>query len=747
MTQKLNLKIIVIDDNSAIHADFIKILTRSKPSYDSVLKNIGKELFGNNIETPLLPNFIIDTASQGKEGVNKIAAAIKNGSPYALAFVDVRMPPGWDGVETIKHIWELDKNIQIVICTAYSDYTWEETIAQLGQTDNLLILKKPFDNIAVRQLACALTKKWQLMDDAIEYSSSLESRVEERTKSLSDSLSRIRATLESSADGIIVLDENGYVNDYNKKFVKMWNLPDLIMTTNDFKLICKFISKSVEPGDHVLTIFSEVNHHFDKIILDVVKLKNKMVYEYYSQPYTLDNKMNGRVWSFRNITMRATFEAELHYKATHDMLTSLPNRVLLTEKIKSAVLFSEKFKSIFGVLFLDLDRFKLINDSVSHEAGDHILRLVSSRLQSVMRKSDILARLGGDEFVVIANDLKNRNELISIAKKILLSFKEPFNIKNHELYLSTSIGISIYPKDGKNIDELMRNADTAMYLSKESGANKFSFYTSDMNQKNVQRMETEAALRQAIARNEFILYYQPQVDTKTGRLVSFEALIRWMHPTKGMILPIQFIPIAEESGLIVPIGEWVLRTACKQAKDWQNNGLPATRVAVNVTTKQFRTHDFVETVKSILHDCDLAPMYLELELTENMIVNNIDMISMITELKNYGIQIALDDFGTGYSSLNYLREIPVDRIKIDQSYVQNIDSDRGDDIIIQAIIAMAKSLNLDVIAEGVETQRQLDFLRDNKCANVQGYYFSKPIPSSKCEDYIMRFSNIEETVA
>jgi len=318
----------------------------------------------------------------------------------------------------------------------------------------------------------------------------------------------------------------------------------------------------------------------------------------------------------------------------------------------------------------------------------------------------------------------------------------PYIIDGHEIILSTSIGISIYPDNGKSIDELLKNADAAMYVAKQKGKNLIEFYTDEMNKKNIDYLKRESELRQAINNNELVLYYQPQFDLKTEELVSMEALIRWNHPQKGMLLPIDFINLAEESGLIIQLGEWVLYTACKQAKQWQNAGLPKTRIAVNVTTKQFRMSNLIKTIKEVLWESKLEPKYLELELMENMIINDSDVTKTIHELKKLGIQIALDYFGTCFSNLSYLRELPIDRLKIDQSYVQNIDSGRGDDVIIQAIIAMAKNLNLEVLAEGVETQNQLDFLKNQKCGEAQGYFYSKPISSKECENLLRRGNKI-----
>jgi diguanylate cyclase (GGDEF)-like protein/PAS domain S-box-containing protein len=739
------LRIMIIDDNTAIHHDFIKILVNNSKQESSKermaqlegllfdKKATSSEKKNNDGITSDLPEFEIETASQGQEGVEKLASALKEGKHYALAFVDIRMPPGWNGIETIKKIWELDSEVQIVICTAYSDYSWEETIKELGKKDNLLILKKPFDTTAVQQLACALTKKWQLAREALTYTSSLETRIQERTAALKKSLSVMRATLESAADSILVVDEHGKVCNINNKFLEMFNFSTNEVMHNNFD---KVMENLIEITDNLSAFnvdLNKIKKKPDEELIGHLTLKDKRILEYYTQPYTLEDNTLGRVWSFRDITIRASFEEKLQYQATHDVLTGLPNRILLLDRLGQAIAKANRNKAMFAVLFLDLDRFKLINDSLGHEVGDEVLRCVAQKLQQCMRKEDTLVRLGGDEFVIVLEGIKNESGIINFCNQILLAFKNPCTIMNHELILSTSIGVSIYPKDGINTDLLLRNADSAMYHAKEIGTNQFQFYTEELNKRSLQRLEKEAELRHALEQNEFFLYYQPQFDLKTERLVSVEALLRWQHHSKGLILPVDFIPLAEETGLIIPIGEWVLRTACKQNKAWQEAGLPAIRVAVNVTTKQIRLFNFVAIVESILKETGLKPEYLELELTEKIIINNIDVINSVRKLKEIGVQISLDDFGTGYSSLNYLREIPLDRLKIDQSYIQHLESGRGDDAIVQAIIAMANSLNLEVLAEGVENKKQFEFLKEQKCAEVQGFYFSKPISSYECE--------------
>lgn len=736
----MNMRIMVIDDSNDVREDFKKILIRTKNNHDTTLAALEKDLLDleptdNDVST-LLSNFIIDTASQGKEGFEKIAAAFHKGEPYALAFVDIRMPPGMDGVQTIKEIWRVDPNIQIVICTAYSDYSWEQTIQQLGQTDNLLILKKPFDNIAVRQLASALTKKWQLMKDSREYALALEKRVEERTHSLDDTIARMRATIESSADGMVVMDAKGNIIDHNKKFISMWNIVDSIIATKNKELFFEFMLTQIKTGELYDVFLKAVSGANGEIYFGKISLNNEKVYEYYSQPYSEVNGENARVWSFRDVTISAELEKELHYKATHDALTQLPNRVFIMDALKIFIKKAQHEHRKFGVLFIDLDRFKLINDSLSHAAGDEVLRSVALRFQSIIRKNDILGRLGGDEFIILVEDMEHENDLALFSDKILGSLSKPFKIQGHEFYITTSIGISVYPNDGSNPDELLSAADVAMYLSKELGSNQYNFYTNNLGMKNQHNQDRESELRRAIVQKQFELYYQPQIDLRTNKVTSMEALIRWNHPDKGILLPMDFIPLAEETGLIIPIGEWVIRAACMQIKKLQKKGLPPLRVAVNVATKQLRQIGFDKIVESILKESDVQPEYLELELTENIIVNNLDMNDVIVSLKKLGVQISLDDFGSGYSSLNYLRELPIDRIKIDQSYIHHIGTGRSDAVIIQAIIAMAKSLKLEVLAEGVENKNQLDFLLDESCGSIQGYYYSKPLTANEFERFI-----------
>ncbi len=737
MELQANLRLIVIDDNPEIHKDFIKILTTNPTS--ATFESLDQKLFGEESESEksFLPKFQIDTAIQGQEGVEKVRAAIAEKNPYALAFVDIRMPPGWDGIETIKYIWQIDSNIQVVICTAYSDYSWEETIEQLGMNDNLLILKKPFDNVAVRQLACALTKKWLLMHETREQMQLLEQRVNERTSSLQKSLSMIRATFESAADGILVVDNTENIVDYNNKFIDLWRIPAAILEKKDSNLLFEYVLDQIEFPEGFTEKIKRIDAKPELINVDTIQFKDGRVLEWYTQPHKLNEAVIGRVWCFRDITEQETLEKRLEHQATHDDLTDLPNRILLADRLKQAIEIAERDQTMVGVLFFDLDRFKLINDSFSHAAGDELLQAVAKRLRSATRKQDTLARLSGDEFVMIITNLHNDGYLADITNKLLNVIRQPFNIDNKEIIITTSIGISVFPQNGNTTEQLLRNADLAMYRAKDVGANQFQFYTPSLNERSIQRLELEAELQRAINNQEFFLCYQPQVDLITQKIIAVEALIRWQHPKRGVVLPMEFIPLAEEIGFIIPIGEWVLRKACQQNKMWQKQDLPFIRVAVNVTTPQIKHPNFINTVCTILKETGLGPEFLEIELTENIILGTKEIVKIVSELKEIGIQVVLDDFGTGNSSLNYLRSVPLDGLKIDRSFINNMmDRNNSDGVILRAIISMANGLSLEVIAEGVENQEQLKLLKAQECREGQGYYFSKPLLAADLEKFL-----------
>ncbi|MEN6520400.1 MAG: EAL domain-containing protein [Armatimonadota bacterium] len=428
----------------------------------------------------------------------------------------------------------------------------------------------------------------------------------------------------------------------------------------------------------------------------------------------------------------------LHEQATHDPLIGLPNRLLFSDRLNQGLSNARKTGRPLAIMFLDLDRFKLVNDTLGHNTGDLLLKKVAERLTYSLRDVDMIARMGGDEFTMLLSNISSPDDASRIADRILQVLSEPLVLEGHEMVVSGSIGISIFPADGDDAETLVKNADTAMYRAKEMGRNNYQFYTETLNMAVLKRMTLENSLRKALEREEFVVHYQPRVNVNDGEIMGMEALIRWQKPESGLVYPAQFIPLAEETGLIVQIGEWVLRTACVQNRKWHDAGLAALPVAVNISARQFHQNDLVWVVKDALKSAGLEPRYLELELTESALMHNTDQaVRALNELRELGVRISLDDFGIGHSSLGYLKRFPVNTVKIDQSFVRDITTDPDDAAIAGAVVAMAHSLKLNVIAEGVETLQQLEFLRSLNCDEMQGYFVSRPIPP----DEFLQFLN------
>lgn len=594
-----NRRILIVDDTPAIHQDFHKILG---PQDQEHLSNIESSLFGSH-QAPD-QHFQLDSAYQGQEAVELVKRAQAEGRPYALAFLDMRMPPGWDGLQTIEHLWKIDPHLQIALCTAFSDYSWEAMAERIEFGDQLLILKKPFDSLEIRQMASALTWKWQLTQDAASKMRYLEQAVEERVQEL----------------------------------------------------------------------------------LSVSQL--------------------------------------LHY----DVLTGLPNSTLLGDRLTQYMSQSRRHDRQVAVMFIGLDRFKRINNALGHPAGDEMLKLVAHSLAATVRETDSVFRYGSDEFVVILGDVLHPQQTRGVAEKLLAAVNTSHSVAGHDLTVTASLGISLYPDDGYDAVTLIKKAETAMRNVKDNGPNDFSFFIDDMNLRARQAQTLETGLRLALQREEFVLHYQPKLDLAHGTVVGAEALVRWHRPGHGWVFPSDFIPVAEDSGLIVALSQWVLRRACLQAQAWQAQGLPPINMSVNVSAIDFRQRDFVERLSRTLSETGLEPKLLELEITESVLMQNVGAtIVTLNAIKQLGVRLAIDDFGTGYSSLSYLQKFPVDVLKIDQSFVRDLSTDSNDAKLVSSIIDLGRSLNLSIIAEGVETLEQLDFLKQHQCEEGQGFYFSKAV--------------------
>lgn len=434
-------------------------------------------------------------------------------------------------------------------------------------------------------------------------------------------------------------------------------------------------------------------------------------------------------------------QEQIKYIAYHDTLTGLPNRNLLNELLVHSITLAERNNKCMAVLFLDIDGFKMINDSKGHGMGDQILQEVAERLLKTLRKSDVIARHGGDEFIVIIEELDNCSGVELIANKIINCFQEPFHLENQDYFLTTSVGVAVYPADGQTPDMLIKNADIAMYKAKENGKNQYLFCTPVMKDVANETMELSTNLYRAIEKNELELYYQPQLSCHNNQIMGVEALIRWRHPVMGLISPAKFIPIAEKTGLILPIGEWVLRTACQQNKKWQEQGLPKIRMGVNLSLRQFHNNDLLNLVESVLKETKLAPQYLELEITETIAMKEKSyIINTLNAFRQIGVSIAIDDFGTEYSSLSYLKHLPVDRLKVAMQFIRGIGIDHKDEALAKGIIVLAKSIGMNVIAEGVETKEQLEFLKNHNCDEIQGYYFFKPLIEAEMTKLLITYN-------
>ncbi len=537
--------------------------------------------------------------------------------------------------------------------------------------------------------------------------------------------------VESSNEGIVVTDRRGNIVDVNHAFCELTGFSrEEVIGENP-----RVMKSDRHPPDFyrdMWTMLLETGHWFGEVW---DRRKNGEVFpKLLSISAVKDNsgRVTHYVGIFSDITKIKDTEARLEQLAHYDSLTKLPNRLLFRDRFHYALVETGRHRHMVALMLLDLDRFKNINDTLGHKAGDDLLVAAAQRLTSRLRKSDTVARLGGDEFAVVLAEVDSGRAASFVATQLINALSDPFDLDGREVFVTVSIGITLYPLDGTNVDRLLQNADMALYRAKEQGRNDFRFFSPEMNREVADRLELESSLRHALARQEFLVYYQPRLDCQTGTIIGVEALLRWKHPERGVLSPVEFISAAEETGLIVPLGEWVLRTACRQKREWQAGGLPHVTMAVNVSARQLAQTDLVDVVVNAVRESGVDPTQLELELTESLAMRDPDVtIQILRELKGHGIQTCIDDFGTGYSSLSYLKRFPISKLKIDKSFVEFSSSDPDDQAIVETIVAMAHSLKLGVVAEGVETQEQLRFLQGLGCDEWQGFHCSRPVPAEQ----------------
>lgn len=749
------VRILVVDDEQAILNLYHEIF--------SVMSSLPHPLHQNTAalaefhDEPLSSAQVFSLAlyQRGGEALQAVRNGVTTNAPFAVAFIDAHLLPGDDwqseGISLAAQIRAIDPHIELVLMTGYTNINPQDLIANVPPLHKILYLEKPICSKEIYQFAASLGAKWQTERELELVQTNPEHWLNERTselilanQSLEKSEARYRIVLESVPDPILVYDMENRVEYLNPAFSRVfgWTLAEcqgqaLDFVPEEFCAEYRLIIEKINAGE---TVSGMETQRFKK---DGARIDISL-----SGAGFFDQSGNlwGRVMTLQDITVRRKTEEEIKFLAYHDALTGLPNRKAFYNRLEDNILQSQgqaggkrrrHSHAKWALIFMDLDRFKNINDTLGHEVGDALLRIVAERLRESVRKSDFVFRLGGDEFTIILNALHDATDVIIIAQKIRKAVAQPCLIQKHSLYVTISLGISLYPDDGNDVESLVKKADMAMYAAKEEKEG-YRFFTEEMNQKALERMNLESSLRRALQENQLMLYYQPLVD-EHHHIVGTEALLRWKHPQLGLVSPGKFIPIAEETGAIVPIGKWVMHTACHQTAQWHHMGFHNFYVSINLSSRQFREPDLVEVVMHVLETSGLPPHCLKLEVTESGIMDNPEEAALkMQQLRERGVHFSIDDFGTGYSSLSYLKRFPIDTLKIDRSFITDATTNTDDQEIIKTIIAMAHSLHMNIVAEGVETREQEEFLAYHGCQMMQGFFFGRPMTSESFEELLQR---------
>ncbi|MGJ7546239.1 putative bifunctional diguanylate cyclase/phosphodiesterase [Variovorax sp. LT1R16] len=735
MNQQQNRRILLVDDMPVIHEDFRKILL--PPAADTGLDEAEATLFGT-VAAPSAVSFIMDSAFQGQEALAKVRGALQARQPYALAFVDMRMPPGWDGVQTIEQLWLNDPRLQIVICTAYADQSWVEVLERLDARDRLLVLKKPFDPIEVRLLALALTVKWQMTEDAAFKMNLLEQAVEERTRELSDAniivqnsptiLYRLRG---EPSFPLIYISHN--ITKFGHDAADLLANPD-------------WADRLIEPGDQA-RVASAMARVLDKEAQgSSIEFRLRTAdgsLRWVENRYIPVRDKEGRLVEVEgiiiDITERKAAEEHIAILARTDSLTGLANRATFTARLHHAFAAAQRGTTPFAILYIDLDHFKPVNDTFGHPVGNLLLREVAQRLKNCTRETDLVARLGGDEFAVLQGAMGEPSSAAFLAGKIQKELARPYQLNGNEVQISASIGICPYVAGSAGPDAMVVQADLALYRSKDEGRNRYRFHSDDLDQEVLDRVTLGDELRKAIDNDELELYYQPQVELPSGNIVGMEALVRWNHPQRGLLNASAFIPTAERTGAIVVLGAWVLDQACRQMRLWRDEGMAPLIMAINLSTGQLKSGgELVRDVARAITKWRLAPSDLEFDVTEATLAQMTwTRNEVLPKLRELGVQIAIDDFGTEYSSFEYLKTYRVNHLKIAQSLLRKAIDDPISAATIRAIINLARESRIGIIVEGVETQAQRRFLNSIGAATLaQGFYFSEAVDAAHAGDFL-----------
>jgi diguanylate cyclase (GGDEF)-like protein len=713
------MRLLIVDDYIGIHEDFKRMFATAS----------------------------IDSAFAGQEAIALVKNAKTINKPYPLAVVDIHLQPEGDGIATIQKIWEADPNIQIVITMVQSDYTWNELHRQLKNHGQFVVLKKPFDVIELRSLLAMLINKSEISQlfkqqqkrlqkydaNCLLEKQKVSSEITRISTDSERSFAATQALLEMTRDGIIAIGLDAKVVMYNQLFLSMWHIPESQVNAAKVDYIFRQLSSKLVPGESLEQVIHLLCKDPDRGYNKEWRLQSGQVFNLQVHGQYVHGLKVGTIFSFRDMTEQKSLENEIKYISTHDSITGFANIAEINSDIELAIAQAAPQKLAVGVLFFDINNFKQINDGLSYAAGNILLKDFANRLYRSLMPENKIARLGGDKFVAVIVADNKEDHFISIARNVITDLEKPFHINHHSVIVTTNIGISMYPMHGQDVNNLLKNADAALNEAKKMGRNHFQVYRQEFNDKLLQRMNLETALFHAIDRKELLLYYQPVMDLNTNKILCVEALLRWSHPTLGLLTSAEFMPIAEEAGLMIPIGNWVIKTACLQVKQWLEKGVMPLHISVNISRLQFHDTDFIQSIEKIIAETHFNSSLLELELSESLLFSNIEKSSQkMIELKNMGIHLVMDDFGAGYASLSCLRQFPFEKVKIDKDFIQKIDGKNEDAAVVAAVISMAKSLNLEVVAKGVETYGQLEFLRQHASDQVQGYIVQKPLNEKAC---------------